>query len=73
MNSINNRAGQGWREIGISSGAHLERMVQMYEELGFEVHLTDVMPGEQQCLTCYKNRGETTYKLYVTSRDEAGR
>ena len=72
MNSINNK-GQGWREIGVSSGAHLERMVQMYEELGFEVHLTDVMSGEQQCLTCYKNWGETPYKLYVTSRDEAGR
>lgn len=73
MNSINNRAGQGWREIGVSSGAHLERMVQMYQELGFEVILKEVMPGEQQCLTCYKNRGETPYKLYVTSRDEAGR
>ncbi len=72
MNSINN-AEQGWREIGVSSGAHLERMVQMYEELGFEVHLTDVMPEEQQCLTCYKNRGDTPYKLYVTSRDEGGR
>jgi len=73
MNSINNRAGQGWREIGVSSGAHLERMVQMYQELGFEVILKEVMPGEQQCLTCYKNRGETPYKLYVTSSDEAGR
>ncbi len=72
MNSINN-AGQGWREIGVSSGAHLERMVQMYEELGFEVHLMDVMSGEQQCLTCYRNSGETPYKLYVTSRDEAVR
>jgi hypothetical protein len=48
-------------------------MVQMYEELGFEVHLMDVKSGEQQCLTCYKNRGETPYKLYVTSRDEAVR
>ena len=73
MNSINNRAGQGWREIGVSSGAHLQRMVQMYQELGFEVHLMDVMSGEQQCLTCYKNRGETPHKLYVTSRDEVGR
>ncbi len=72
MNSINN-VGQGWREIGISSGAHLERMVRMYEELGFEVHLMDVKSGEQQCLTCYENRGETPYKLYVTSRDEAAR
>ncbi len=72
MNSINN-AGQGWREIGVSSGAHLERMVQMYEELGFEVHFKEVMSGEQQCLTCYNNRGETPYKLYVTSRDEVGR
>lgn len=71
MNNINN-VGQGWREIGVSSGAHLERMVQMYEELGFEVHLMDVMSGEQQCLTCYENGGETPYKLYVTSRDEAG-
>jgi hypothetical protein len=66
MNSINNRAGQGWRAIGVSSGAHLERMVQMYEELGFEVILKEVMPGEQQCLKCYENRGETPYKLYVT-------
>jgi len=72
MNSINN-TGQGWREIGISSGAHLQRMVQMYEELGFEVHLMDVMPGEQQCLACYNNRSETPYKLYVTSRNEAVR
>jgi hypothetical protein len=68
-----NTEGKGWREIGISSGAHLQRMVQMYEELGFEVHLTDVESGDQQCLTCYENRSETPYKLYVTSRDEAGR
>jgi hypothetical protein len=48
-------------------------MVQMYEELGFKIHLTGVESGEQQCLTCYENMGETPYKLYVTSRDEAGR
>jgi len=48
-------------------------MVQMYEELGFEVTLEAVEKVDQQCLTCYENRGETPYKLYVTSRDEVGR
>ncbi len=71
MTSVNKEA-QGWREIGVSSGAHLQRMVQMYQELGFEVTLEAVEKVDQQCLTCYENRGETPYKLYVTSRDEAG-
>jgi len=71
MNSVN-RAGQEWREVAVSSGAHLERMLQMYQELGFEVHLEEVMPGEQQCLKCYEKRGETPYVVYVRSKDEAG-
>jgi hypothetical protein len=71
MNSVN-RAGQGWWEVAISGGPHLERILQMYQELGFEVHLEEVMPGEQQCLNCYEKRGETPYVVYVRSRDEAG-
>jgi hypothetical protein len=72
MNSIN-RAGQVWREIGISNGAHLDRMVQMYEELGFEVSLEEVEKVDQQCLECYQNRGEVTYRLYVKSEDRFNR
>ena len=68
MNSINN-AGQGWREIGVSSGAHLERMMQMYEELGFEINLEEVEKADQQCLECYQNRGEIAYRLYAKSED----
>ncbi|HUU63564.1 MAG TPA: hypothetical protein VMX96_06575 [Dehalococcoidia bacterium] len=72
MNSIS-RAGQEWREIGISSGDHLNRMVQMYEELGFEVSLEEVEKVDQQCLECYQNRGEVAYRLYVKSEDRLHR
>jgi hypothetical protein len=67
MNSINNEE-QGWREIGVSSGAHLERMVQMYVELGFEVSLKEVEKVDQQCLECYQNRGEVAYRLYAKTK-----
>lgn len=60
-----NKERQGWREIGVSSGAHLERMVQMYEELGFDISLEEVEKVDQQCYECYQNRGEVAYRLYT--------
>ena len=67
------RAKKGWREVAISGGPHLERMVGMYEELGFEVRLEEVMPQDQQCLKCYEEEGETPYIVYVRAKDVAGK
>ena len=67
------RAKQGWREVGVSGGPHLKRMVGMYQELGFEVHLEEGMPADQECSKCYEEEGETPYKVYVRSKDEAGK
>ena len=62
----------GWSEVGVSGGAHLERMVQMHQELGFEVRLEEVMPEDQQCLRCYEEQGETPYRVYVRAKEETG-
>jgi hypothetical protein len=62
--------GKRWREVAMSSGSHLERMLQMYQELGFEVRLEKVSPDEAQCLKCYTDNGEIPYKVYVRSSDK---
>ena len=67
------RAKQGWREVGVSGGPHLKRMVGMYQELGFEVHLEEGMLADQECSKCYEEEGETPYKVYVRSKDEVGK
>jgi hypothetical protein len=63
---------EGWSEVGISGGAHLERMVEMYQELGFEVRLEQITPEDQECAKCYEEAGETPYRVYVRSKDDAG-
>jgi hypothetical protein len=72
MNGVKG-TGQGWREVAVSAGAHLERMVNMYRELGFEVRLEEVLREEQRCLQCYDESGEIPYTLYVRSEDEVGK
>jgi hypothetical protein len=62
--------GKRWRKVAISSGSHLERMMQMYQELGFEVRLEKVSPDEALCLKCYADKGEVPYKVYVRSSDQ---
>jgi hypothetical protein len=63
---------EGWSEVGISGGSHLERMVEMYQELGFEVRLEQITPGDQECARCYEETGETPYRVYVRSKEDAG-
>jgi len=70
---------EGWSEVGISGGSHLERMVEMYQELGFEVRLEQITPEDQECAKCYQEcakcyeeTGETPYRVYVRSKEDAG-
>ncbi len=32
---------EGWKESSLTGGQHLERAVEMYAELGFEVYLEE--------------------------------
>lgn len=42
-----------WQELAIDGEAHLKRVVDMYEELGFEVRLEEVKPEEvEHCTQC---------------------
>ncbi len=60
-----------WKQAGLSSGAHLGRIVEMYQELGFEVHLEQVNPEEcMECTVCYRDAGETIYRIYVRPKQE---
>jgi hypothetical protein len=53
-----------WQEVAIDSGTHLKRVVDMYEELGFEVCLEEVKPEEvEQCTQCLQESGETIYRV----------
>jgi len=36
----------GWKLAATSSGAHLRRVLEMYQELGFDVYLEEVTPEE---------------------------
>lgn len=58
-----------WKQVYIGSGAHLDRTIEMYRELGFEIKLEPVPPEEVgACGGCYPP-GEVLYKLYVREAD----
>ena len=66
-------AREGWTEVSLSGGSHLRRMVETYEELGFEVYLEEVDPNQcEGCTLCYQEGGETIYRVYTRPRDDAG-
>lgn len=61
-----------WQEIAIDGEEHVQRMVDMYEELGFEVRLQEVKPEEvEQCTKCFQERGEKIYRVYTRRKPEA--
>jgi len=60
-----------WQEVAVDSGDHLQRMVDMYQELGFEVHLEVVNPEDVgRCDVCYKAGSEKIYRVYVRRKQE---
>lgn len=64
------RAKEGWIEASISGGSHLNRMVEMYQELGFEVYLEEVDPKEGEgCTVCYETSNEIMYRVYTRPKD----
>jgi hypothetical protein len=59
--------GEGWTRRFISEGERLKEMVEMYESLGFEVHLESVKAGESQeeCDLCFDVEDKTYYTIYT--------
>jgi hypothetical protein len=47
-----------WQEVAIDGETHLKRVVNMYEELDFEVRLKEVKPEEvERCTQCLQEKG----------------
>ena len=61
-----------WQEVAIDGETHLKRVVDMYEELGFEVRLVEVKPERvEHCTQCLQESGEKIYRVYARRKQEA--
>ena len=60
---------QGWKAASTTGGKHLQRTLEMYEELGMEVRLEQIDTDKcEGCTQCYKEGNETMYRIYTRSR-----
>jgi len=60
-----------WQEVAIDGEEHVRRIVDMYEELGFDVSLEEVAPEEiEQCTKCFQERGEKIYRVYTRHKQD---
>ena len=61
---------EGWKLASTSSGVHLRRVLEMYEELGLEVYTEEVTPEEcAGCTVCYEEGNETITRIYTRSAE----
>ena len=61
-----------WQEVAIDGETHLKRLVDMCEELGFEIRLEEAKPEEvEQCTQCLQESGEKKYRVYTRRQQEA--
>ena len=62
---------EGWKLASTTSGDHLKRTLEMYDELGFEVYTEEAPPEEcGECTTCYVAGDETIYRIYTKAKDQ---
>ena len=63
-------AGQGWEKRTIYDEPRLSELVDMYEEMGFEVLLEPVIPEEEPgCSECMKIVPERYKVLYTRKKN----
>lgn len=68
-NHKDNPEKDGWKTASVTGGQHLQRALEMYEELGMEVRLEEINPDEcEGCTTCYKDSNETIYRIYTRQK-----
>ena len=59
---------EGWKLASVTSGVHLKRILEMYEELGFDVYIEEVTPEEcAGCTICYVAGNEIITRIYTRS------
>lgn len=62
---------ENWKLASITSGAHLRRVLEMYQELGFDVYLEEITPEEDEgCTICYATGNETITRIYTRRKPE---
>jgi len=62
---------KSWQEVAIDGEKHVKRVVDMYKELGFELHLEEVKPEDlDQCTKCLEESGEKIYRVYARRKVE---
>ena len=60
---------EGWSLASVAGDEHLRRILEMYEELGIEVHLEETKPEEcEGCTECYRLGNETIYEVYTRAK-----
>ena len=66
MPNDNSWENEVWKVASITSGDHLRRTLEMYEELGIETRLEEISPEEcVGCRECYRRSNEIQYRVYV--------
>ena len=59
---------QGWKKQGIYDEARLGEIIEMYREIGLEVHLEPFNPeNENGCTTCMQQKPDE-YKILYTRK-----
>ena len=62
---------EGWKLASTTSGEHLKRTLEMYDELGFEVYTEEVTPEEcGECTICFAEGNETITRVYTRLKAE---
>jgi len=55
----------GWRFAALTGGAEMDRMLEMYREIGIEVTAVQVDPASiEGCRTCFE-AGAPVYRVYT--------
>jgi len=69
-------AKQGWSRQFLASGPRLEEATELYESMGFEVHLEPARTEDLACLECQPPQPSATvegwYVIYTRPRAGAG-
>ncbi len=58
-------AREGWEKRTLYDEPRLSEMVEMYKELGFEVHLEPFDPQMQDCAECMRQNPELYKTIYT--------
>lgn len=62
---------EGWTFATLTSGLHLKRILEMYEELGIATYLEEVNPETLgDCGECYSADDEMIYRVYSKPLDD---